>query len=262
MKQVFKDTTTPFELNYQEFPILNISKISIKTSDKNWLNRFYSAKLMIKMIAINNDNPPLSIATKEEPLNFSNYISSQHTGFDLSINRYYKLEDDNLPNDELKSHKLFKFIITLHNIDLNSDEEIIVEYMDNAHVKKRVDDWEHRVSSLIEQIRNWNIDNIDIRASRNYLMHEGLMKQFNVPMRQILSVNVFQNDILKIAIKPFGLWIMGANGRIDLLTQNGNNVLVDEAQQFDTPKWKLYPLDNKKTGVDFNKNEFIKLLNQ
>ena len=84
-------------------------------------------------------------------------------------------------------------------------------------------------------------------------MHEGLMKQFEIPMREIPTAGVFKDGILKIAIKPFGLWVLGANGRIDLLTGNGNFVLIDHADTFKIPEWKIYKENNRDKYEIFTK---------
>ena len=112
MNKTINDITIPFELEYNEYPILNISKITVVTSDKKWVNRFYSAGLTVKIIAVSNDNLNNVLGSKEEYLTFGTYISSYHTGFDLNINRFFTLEDENLPNSSLRNHNKFKIIIT------------------------------------------------------------------------------------------------------------------------------------------------------
>lgn len=53
-----------------------------------------------------------------------------------------------------------------------------------------------------------------------------------------------------------GLWVIGANGRIDILTKSGAYILVDVGEKEGPSNWKVYAPKNRKKGVDFD-NKFI-----
>jgi outer membrane protease len=91
------------------------------------------------------------------------------------------------------------------------------------------------------------------------VLFEELMSQFEVAPEEIDTADIIKNGKIVLTIKPKGLWIIGVNGRIDLLSANGNNMVLDTAEQFKTPKWKLYSWD-KKTSVDLTKQTFLQLL--
>ena len=135
--------------------------------------------------------------------------------------------------------------------------EIIV---DKHLVEKRVADWKKRVADLYSTIKTWLIDSeYSLKLGPKLTMFEELMSRFSVPPTDIDTADVFKNKSFILTLKPQGLWIIGVNGRIDILTMKGNYQLVDYANQFETPKWKLFS-GAKKNGVEFSKQTFLQLL--
>ena len=55
--------------------------------------------------------------------------------------------------------------------------------------------------------------------------------------------------------------MIGANGRIDIISRIGNFILIDTADQFQTPNWHIYTATDKKNGKPFNQTELFNLLN-
>jgi hypothetical protein len=47
-------------------------------------------------------------------------------------------------------------------------------------------------------------------------------------------------------IKPVGLWILGGNGRMDIISKNKNYTLIDLSDNFRSSKWYLYEASDKK----------------
>ena len=137
------------------------------------------------------------------------------------------------------------------------EAEIIV---DKQHVEKRVDDWKKRVADLYSTIRTWLIDSeYSLKPGPKLTMFEELMSRFSVPPTDIETADVFKNKSFILTLKPKGLWIIGVNGGINILTTKGNYLLVDYAKEFETPQWKLFN-GVKKNGVEFSKQTFLQLL--
>lgn len=131
--------------------------------------------------------------------------------------------------------------------------------IDKSHVEKRVKDWKKRVSDLYATIRAWTKQtDYSIKTGGKITMYEELMAQFNVQPVEIDTADIFKDGKIVLTIKPKGLWTIGANGRIDILSTRGSYMIVDTAAQFTTPKWKLYNGD-KKNGTDLTKQAFLQL---
>lgn len=132
--------------------------------------------------------------------------------------------------------------------------------VDRQQVEKRVRDWKKRVTDLYSTIKLWLKDSeYSLKSGSKLTMYEELMSQFNIPATDIDTADIYKDKNFVLTIKPKGLWIIGANGRIDILTTKGNYLLVDNAEQFEVPKWKLFNGD-KKNGVEFSKQTFFQLL--
>ena len=59
--------------------------------------------------------------------------------------------------------------------------------------------------------------------------------------------------------KPKGLWVIGANGRIDLYTSKGTFIIVDLAERGAAPRWTIFRASQKPDGDAF-KPEMITTL--
>jgi hypothetical protein len=132
--------------------------------------------------------------------------------------------------------------------------------IDKQHVVKRVDDWKKRVSDLYSTIELWlKSSDYYIKRGSKLKMYEELMSEFSVRATDIETADIYKDNKIVLTLKPKGLWIVGANGRIDLLSTKGNYMLVDFAEQFESPHWQLFNGD-KKNGVEFTKQSFFQLL--
>lgn len=133
--------------------------------------------------------------------------------------------------------------------------------VDKQHVEKRIDDWKKRVSDLYSTIEIWlKSSNYYIKRGSKLKMYEELMSEFNVRPTEVDTADIYNLDNkIVLTIKPRGLWVLGANGRIDIISNKGNYTLVDFAEQFEPPHWKLFNSD-KKNGVSFTKQLFFQLL--
>lgn len=135
-----------------------------------------------------------------------------------------------------------------------------IKKVDKQQVEKRVRDWKKRVSELYSTMKIWLKDSeYSLKVGPKVIMYEGLMSQFDVPSTEIDTIDIYKGKNFVLTLKPKGLWIIGANGRIDILSIVGSYTLVDLAEPFEVPNWKLFNGD-KKNGIEFNKQTFFKLL--
>lgn len=138
----------------------------------------------------------------------------------------------------------------------------ITQVMDKVQVERQVRDWRKRISDLYVTIGDWTKQTeYSIKIGNKIMMYEELMARFNVDPMEINTADVYKDERIVLTFKPKGLWTIGANGRVDILSMRGSYVLLDTAEQFRNPKWKLYNGD-KKSGVDFTKHSFLQLLNR
>ncbi|MEX0812939.1 MAG: hypothetical protein WD048_12040 [Chitinophagales bacterium] len=134
--------------------------------------------------------------------------------------------------------------------------------VNKAHVQRRVRDWKRRVSKLYKDIQNWLTDKPEytLVTGQPMRMFEEPMEQFVVQPQNIDTADLFKDKQLLLTFKPKGLWVIGANGRIDIISRKGNYILIDYSEQFEKPKWHIYTTQDRKNGKPFNKTELLNIL--
>jgi hypothetical protein len=259
MELIFKKDFQPNITEYDVHPILTIIRFNLKTNDSAWVNRYFGASLKIRIACLNDKGEETDL--KEEYLSFSSFISTNIVNPTFDINRLYTLVAGvDISNESLAKTKKWRSTIQLVNVQVAENETVVIDWMNSQHVQNRVDDWSKRITLLVNQIRTWLPEGMEIKPERKQIMSEGLMKAFSIPNKELETYGIYESQRLKIAIKPYGLFVMGANGRIDLLTSKGNFILVDAAEQFQPSQWKIYWDAERNTSRDFNKEIFLKLL--
>lgn len=133
-----------------------------------------------------------------------------------------------------------------------------------ADIEKRVIDWKNRLNNLFELVlKHVDTDkNLSSKEGPVVIMNEELMQKFEVFPTELKTIDIYRKKRLIASFKPIGLWVIGANGRVDILTKNGSYILVDEAENFETPEWKIYSPNQRKNGKTFDIPSFFKELTQ
>ncbi|NJO53957.1 MAG: hypothetical protein HC829_03150 [Bacteroidales bacterium] len=102
--------------------------------------------------------------------------------------------------------------------DLDAIEESPQTTVTKELVEKRVQDWKIRLHALFQAVRTWALANgWRVDDSGTVGMHEELMQTFDVPATEQPTLRL-DGDRGYALFKPKGLWVIGANGRIDLYT--------------------------------------------
>ena len=129
-------------------------------------------------------------------------------------------------------------------------------------LQRRIDDWKKRISSLYDMITEWVASESEYRCERHpaVRMYEELMQKLSVRPEKLELLNVYHGKDLVATVKPMGLWIVGANGRLDILTKKGATILVDKAEKFHKPRWVAYGSTNGRQGQRFDKHYLAQLI--
>ncbi len=130
------------------------------------------------------------------------------------------------------------------------------------HVQARVDDWIRRVQHLYAEIKDWvkAIDGLQFEERQNATMYEELMQRFGIDPQPMPTLDLYEGGDLIARVKPIGLWIIGANGRVDLMLRHGGIQLVDESEQFQNAKWVAHDREHFMEGQLLTKELFLHLL--
>jgi hypothetical protein len=135
--------------------------------------------------------------------------------------------------------------------DLDAMEESPQTSVTKELVEERVKDWIDRLHALFRDVRAWAIENgWRVNDSGTVGMHEELMHKFGVPATKQPTLRL-DRDHGYALFKPKGLWVIGANGRIDLHTSKGTFIIVDLAERGAVPRWTIFRASQKRDGDPF-----------
>jgi hypothetical protein len=138
------------------------------------------------------------------------------------------------------------------------------EYHNRWHkrVQDSVQDWLKRLHSLKNTMQGWLPSGLSIVDRPPIPMNEGLMRKFSVPPADMPTFDVQKGSNRVMRVQPKGLWIIGANGRVDLTTATASYILVDQSPQFSgAPDWRYYTSVNKRQLTPLDRAHFVNLLN-
>jgi hypothetical protein len=125
-------------------------------------------------------------------------------------------------------------------------EETTAPDIDRSHVERRVDDWLDRINKLYAQIQSWLPPGWTADRGGPGRMREELMAKFGVAARDVPVLELSYQGTPSARIEPRGLWIIGANGRLDLFRGRNHYIIVDTAENFATPEWRIAPLSDRR----------------
>ena len=130
------------------------------------------------------------------------------------------------------------------------------------YLPERIDDWKKRISNLYTLVNHWLIDQqgYTMKTNNTVNMYEELMQEYEIEKQSIDVADIFKHGKLILSIKPVGLWIIGANGRVDLITKNDSFIMVDVADWQEDPKWTIFKSNDRRNGQIFSKEIFYELI--
>jgi len=141
---------------------------------------------------------------------------------------------------------------------INVWEKTDTGIFDRFCVVEEVDDWINRVNTLYADIQTWLADNPNLRfdRSRTVIMSEEIMQKFAVPDREISVLDVFGGDQVIASFVPRGLWLIGAWGRVDIITRDRTRMLFALRREGKL-EWRLVAPDNRLQTELFDKNTLL-----
>ena len=132
---------------------------------------------------------------------------------------------------------------------------------DRQRVVDEADDWGLRVNALYEQVQEWARDRVDVHFEqiRKVLMAEEIMQRFAVPDRELAILDILQGEKVVASFVPRGLWVIGAWGRIDIITENRTRLLV-ALKANSGFEWRVASPEDRRRMMPFNDTVLSDLL--
>ena len=129
-----------------------------------------------------------------------------------------------------------------------------------SEVVAKVDEWSRRVAALYDEVEAWAWeDGLTVLRDRTIPLSEELMQKYAVPDRDMPILDLLNGTTPVVTMKPDGLWLIGFNGLIDVITRHGTFWLAGIPQVPAPPVWKLIdPRDRSR--MDWGKDALRSLL--
>lgn len=121
-------------------------------------------------------------------------------------------------------------------------------------------DWERRIDDLYIQIEGWLPAGYAAQRHRTKLMHEEMMQKFGIAARRLPILNITRGSVPVATIEPRGLWIIGANGKLDMIVGQKQYIIVDTAENLASPSWIFTPFSNRRERQPLTQQTFCSLV--
>jgi len=144
-------------------------------------------------------------------------------------------------------------------LDGPSDEE---PQPDKRRIARRLDDWKERVFQLFDDVERWltPIRGVSIRRRSLKPPAEELTKRYGLRQPELQTVDIDFGE-RRAVLRPVGLWIIGANGRIDLTVDGRLLVIFDTAEPLAPSQWQVAEPAAGADSQPLTKESFLRALN-
>lgn len=132
--------------------------------------------------------------------------------------------------------------------------------VDRAYIERRVDDWRRRIVALYDDIKGWLPAGWSMVDGTDVGMHEELMQRHHVPERRLPGKALLHHGQRVGRLEPRGLWIIGANGRVDLRLPDKHFLIVDRSGSFDPSAWRVASIDARRDEKPLNEALILDIL--
>ncbi len=128
------------------------------------------------------------------------------------------------------------------------------------HVLRRVNDWQRRINGLYDRVSGWLPADVVADRSGTILMDEELMRHFAIAPARLPVLSLSRGDAWIGKLVPQGLWIIGTNGRVDLVSTAGRALLIDRSEIFASSRWSIAPSEHRRRTEALDGASFKKAL--
>lgn len=134
-----------------------------------------------------------------------------------------------------------------------------------SRVKGRVRDWEVRLNRLYDRVEQWAKSDPRLpppeRASLRQ-RRERMLEKFGVAPRPLPTLT-YPFGRNRIAFTPGPLWVVGANGRVNLAVNDHYYSLIDAEGDDDAEsRWQLVTPDARRNLLPFDKKTFLQIVDK
>ncbi len=123
--------------------------------------------------------------------------------------------------------------------------------IDSEYIELRVRIWQRQVSSLFDDVAAWASE-AGYKADKTgkVWMDEEEMQRFGVNAVDLPVLKISSGGKVIATAFPVGLWVIGAHGRVDILTSRASTSVINTSRDLDAPNWQTYVGDQPSKRFD------------
>jgi len=175
------------------------------------------------------------------------YVLTKHGLVDFRLGIFSEDEILNMTDE------IFKDKILIQDIDEQRRQE-------TEYVVERLEDWKNRLTHLFTEIDHWTPQPWQILHSQIIQRNEELMRRFDVAPKEVPILTLL-NGKQRVAFVPSALWIVGADGRVNVTINARQYILIDRRDtSLDASRWEIILGNQRSQTVPFTQEEFLSLL--
>lgn len=131
-----------------------------------------------------------------------------------------------------------------------------------AYVQERIDDWRIRLEQLFSQVATWVPSSWTVLEGHVIQRDEELMCRYSIKPGQLPTFTLLKNKH-RVALVPSALWIIGADGRVNVTVDATQYILVDRRDNPGLPaRWEIVLGEQRKRTVPFTRDIFLSILGE
>ena len=127
-------------------------------------------------------------------------------------------------------------------------------------VERRLRDWERRIKALFRKVEEWGVaewGKESVQRGTIEQRNEYVMQQFGVRPRKLPTLTLLAGE-RRITLVPSCLWIVRANGRVDLNVDHTFYTLLDMGGKDRQPSdWQIVNPDPRVVLEPFTREVFL-----
>jgi hypothetical protein len=122
--------------------------------------------------------------------------------------------------------------------------------------------WERQLSALYAQVKEWLAKRPDLKVdlSRSVTMAEELMQKFAVADKELPVMDILSDDQVVASLLPRGLWMIGAWGRVDIITSDQTLLLFQRKDVEGDYSWHFSSPSNRREIRLFTEDALLNML--
>ena|SRR5256885_1065037 len=101
---------------------------------------------------------------------------------------------------------------------------------------------------------------MDRKARTRCRYQEKPMEKLGIASRELPTLDLVRDGTVVVRLRPYGLWIIGANGWIDLVKERELYRISDYAKTFEAPSWHIAPISERRDFKRFDRERLQALL--